>query len=96
MKLHEALRASRTLGQAINRSGMYPILVAEHEDLPFQPGSKTTWYAVSAMTNLATRKCFEPIYTSHSGLADIELFLRRPDHHPGPNTLNPEAWEAMH
>ena len=95
MKLNEALRVSRTLGQAINRSGTHPILVAEHDEQLFQ-SSKTIWYAVSAMTNLATRKCFEPIYESHGGLADIELFLRRPDNHPMTNTLNPEAWEAMH
>ena len=95
MKLHEALQASRTLGQAINRSGTYPILVAEHDERLFQPGKQTIWYVVSAMTNLAARKCFEPIYEGHLGLADIERFLCRTDHHPETNTLNPEAWEAM-
>ena len=95
MKLNEALHASRTLGQAINRSGTHPILVAEHDERLFQPNKQTIWYAVSAMTNLAARKCFEPIYESYLGLADIELFLRRTDHHPVTNTLNPESWEAM-
>ena len=95
MKLTEALRASRTLGQAINRSGLHPILVAEHDERLFQPSKQTIWYAVSAMTNLTARKCFEPIYESHLGLADIELFLRRTDHHPATDTLNPESWEAV-
>lgn len=95
MKLNEALRASRTLGQAINRSGTYPILVAEHDERLFQPSKQIIWYAVSAMTNLAARKCFEPIYESHLGLTDIELFLSRTDHHPATNTLNPESWEAV-
>ncbi len=95
MKLNEALYASRTLGQAINRSGTHPILVAEHDDRLFQTSKQIIWYAVSAMTNLTARKCFEPIYESHLGLADIELFLHRTDNHPATNTLNPESWEAV-
>ena len=95
MKLNEALRASRTLGQAINRSGSHPILVAEHDERLFQPSKLAIRYAVSAMTNLTARKCFEPIYESHLGLADIELFLCRTDNHPATNTLNPESWEAV-
>lgn len=95
MKLNEALRASRTLGQAINRSGTHPIMVAEHDERLFQPSQQTIWYAVSAMMNLTSRKCFEPIYESHLGLADIELFLLRPENHPLTNTLNPESWEAV-
>lgn len=94
MTLADALKASRTLGQAINRSGTYSVTVAEKDDVLFQTNQQTA-YIVSVMRDLTTRKCFEPVYESQLGLADIESFLRRTSNRPPTEDLNPAAWEPV-
>lgn len=96
MTLGDALKASRTLGQAINRSGTYSVTVAEKDDTLFQSNQQPTVYIVSVMRDLTTRKCFEPVYESQLGLADIEFFLRRTKNRPPTDDLDPEAWEPVH
>ena len=96
MKLGEALNASRTLSQAVNRSGKYDIMVVENDDFLFQTNKETRWYSVNMMLNLTTRRYFEPIYTSHLGLADVEVFLYHANNHPPTHDINPEAWEPVH
>ncbi|HLW03577.1 MAG TPA: hypothetical protein VKT82_33330 [Ktedonobacterales bacterium] len=96
MTLGDALKASRTLGQAINRSGTYCVTVAEKDDTLFQANQQPTIYIVSVMRDLTTRKCFEPVYESPLGLADIEIFLRRASNHPPTDDINPAAWEPVH
>jgi hypothetical protein len=95
MTLHEALNASRTLGQAVNRSGKYNVMVAENDDELFQLNRQAIWYMVSVMKDLTTRNHFEPVYEGHQGLADIEWFLRGTNHQPPTDDLNPSAWEAV-
>jgi hypothetical protein len=95
MTLVDALKASRTLGQAINRSGIHSVTVAEKDGVPFQVNKQTTVYIVSVMRDLSTRKCFEPVYESQLGLADIESFLNRPTNRPLTDDLNPAAWEPV-
>ena len=95
MTLGDALKASRTLGQAINRSGTYSVTVAEKDGAPFQVNKQPTAYIVSVMRDLTTRKCFEPVYESQLGLADIESFLNRPTNRPLTDDLNPAAWEPV-
>ena len=96
MTLSDALKASRTLGQAINRSGTYSVTVVEKNDELFRSSNQPIAYIVSVMRDLTTRKCFEPVYESQLGLADIEFFLRRPSNHPPTDDLNPAAWEPVH
>ncbi len=96
MTLGDALKASRTLGQAINRSGTYNVTVAEKDDVLFQANQQPTVYIVSVMRDLTTRKCFEPVYESQLGVADIEFFLQRSSNHPPADDLNPAAWEPVH
>jgi hypothetical protein len=96
MRLADAMKASRTLGQAINRSGLYNVMVVENDDELFQLNRHAVWYTVSVMKDLTVRKCFEPLYDGHLGLADIELYLRRPSNHPSTADLNPDDWEGMH
>ena len=95
MKLGDALKASRTLCQAVNRSGNHNIIVVENDDFLFGTGKDTRWYSVNMMLNLTTRLYYEPIYTSHLGLADIEGFLSQRTHHPPTHDINPEAWEPV-
>jgi hypothetical protein len=82
------LRASRTLGQAVNRSGRYNVLVVENDDALFQPSGPTIWYGVQGMKDLTTRKYVEPVDEGHQGLADIERFLRQTRHQPPTDDLN--------
>lgn len=96
MKLSDALKASRTLGQAVNRSGKHNVLVVANDDALFQVHQQATWYMVNIMKDLTTRKCFEPLYEGYHGLADIELFLRRTSNQPPTDDLNPEGWEPIH
>ena len=96
MTLGDAIKASRTLGQAINRSGTYAVTVVEKDETLFQVNKQPTAYIVSVMRDLSARKCFEPVYESQLGLADIESFLRRPHNHPPTDDLNPAAWEPVH
>src|SRR5690242_9767551 len=96
MTLGDALAASRTLGQAINRSGTYSVTVVEKDDALFQPNKQPSIYIVSVMRDLTTRKCFEPVYESQLGLADVEFFLRRTSNRPPTDDLNPAAWEPVH
>jgi hypothetical protein len=96
MTLGEALKASRTLGQAINRSGTYSVTVVEKDDALFQASQQQAAYIVSVMRDLTTRKCFEPVYESQLGVADIEFFLRRASNHPPTDDLNQAAWEPVH
>ena len=96
MTLSDALKASRTLGQAINRSGTYNVSVVEKDEVLFQSNKQPTGYIVSVMRDLTTRKCFEPVYESQLGLADIESFLRRTTNRPPTDDLNPAAWEPVH
>jgi len=96
MTLGDALKASRTLGQAINRSGTYSVTVAEKDDAPFQANKQPTAYIVSVMRDLTARKCFEPLYESQLGLDDIESFLRRTTNRPPIDDLSPAAWEPVH
>lgn len=96
MTLGDALKASRTLGQAINRSGTYAFTVVEKDEALFQVNKQPKIYIVSAMRDLTTRKCFEPVYESQLGLADIELFLHRTNNRPPTDDLNPAAWEPVH
>ena len=96
MKLGDALKASRTLGQAINRSGKHNVQVVANDDALFQVQKQGTWYMVNAMKDLTIRKCFEPLYEGHLGLEDIELFLRRTGNQPRTDDLNPEDWEPIH
>jgi len=95
MTLGDALSASRTLGQAVNRSGKYNVMVVENDGVLFQMNRQAIWYSVHVMTNLNVRKYFEPVYESQLGLADIELFLRRTGQQPPTDDLNPAAWEAV-
>lgn len=95
MTLVNALSASRTLGQAVNRSGRYNVLVVENDDALFQLNGPSIWYGVQVMKDLTTRKYFEPVYEGHQGLADIERFLRQPRQQPPTDDLNPAAWEAV-
>lgn len=95
MTLGDALKASRTLGQAINRSGIYSVTVAEKDEAVFQVNKQPTVYIVSVMRDLTTRKCFEPVYESSLGLVDIESFLRRTSNVPPIDDLNPAAWEPV-
>lgn len=76
------LRASRTLGQAVNRSGRYNVLVVENADALFQPSGPAIWYGVQVMKELTTRKYGEPLDEGHQGLADIERFLCQPRQQP--------------
>lgn len=96
MTLTEALNTSRTLGQAINRSGLHNVMVVENDDELFQLNRQAVWYTVNVMKDLSVRKCFEPLYEGHQGLANIELFLRRPSNHPTTDDLNSDAWEGVH
>ncbi len=96
MTLGDALKASRTLGQAVNRSGTYNVTVAEKDEALFQADKQPTIYIVSVMRDLTTRKCFEPVYESQLGLADIEFYLRRTSNRPPTDDLNPSAWEPVH
>lgn len=96
MTLSDALKASRTLGQAINTSGKYSVTVAEKDEALFQANQQPTIYIVSIMRDLTTRKCYEPVYESQLGVADVELFLRRTSNHPPTDDLNPAAWEPVH
>lgn len=96
MTLGDALKASRTLGQAVNRSGTYNVTVAEKDEALFQADKQPTIYIVSVMRDLTTRKCFEPVYESQLGLADIEFYLRRTSNRPPTDDLNPAAWEPVH
>lgn len=96
MTLADALKASRTLGQAINRSGTYSVTVVEKDDVLFQASKQPTAYIVSVMQDLTARKCFEPVYESQLGLADIELFLRSTSNRPPTDDLDPAAWEPVH
>ncbi|HEY7413646.1 MAG TPA: hypothetical protein VH593_00515 [Ktedonobacteraceae bacterium] len=95
MKLSDALKASRTLCQAVNRSGKYDLLVVENDDSLFGTGKDTRWYSLNMMRDLTTRRYYEPIYASHLGLADIEGFLYQSNHHPPTHDINPEAWEPV-
>ena len=95
MTLGDALSASRTLGQAVNRSGRYNVMVSENDDELFQLSRQTIWYRVNVMKDLTTRNHFEPVYDGHQGLADIERFLLSASHQPPTNDLNPAAWEAV-
>lgn len=95
MTLSEALSASRTLGQAVNRSGKYNVMVVENDDALFQLNRQAIWYTVNVMKDLTTRNHFEPMYEGHQGLADIERFLHSTSHRPLTDDLNSGAWEAM-
>lgn len=44
--LSDALSASRTLGQAINRSGTWNIMVLENDDELFQLNQQAIWYTL--------------------------------------------------
>lgn len=96
MTLGDALAASRTLGQAINRSGTHSVTVVEKDEALFHTNKQPVTYVVSVMRDLSTRKCFEPVYESQLGLADIELFLRSTSNCPPTDDLNPAAWEPVH
>jgi hypothetical protein len=96
MTLGDALKASRTLGQAVNRSGTYSVMVIEKDEVLFQSNKQPKGYIVSVMRDLTTRKYFEPVYESQLGLADIESFLRRTSNRPPIDDLNPAAWEPVH
>ena len=74
MTLGDALNASRTLRQAVNRSGKYNVMVVENDDEQFQLNRQTIWYMVNVMKDLTTRMYFEPVYEGHKGLGDIEQF----------------------
>lgn len=95
MTLGDALNASRTLRQAVNRSGKYNVMVVENDDEQFQLSRQTIWYMVNVMKDLTTRVYFEPVYEGHKGLGDIEQFLRSESHQPPTDDLNSEAWEAV-
>ena len=96
MTLDDALAASRTLGQAVNRSGTYNVMVVEKDGALFQSSKQPPVYIVSVMRDLTSRKCFEPVYESQLGLADIEWFLRRTSNHLPTDDLNLAAWEPVH
>ena len=96
MTLGDALKASRTLGQAINRSGTHSVIVVEKDEALFQSNKQPTVYIVSVMLDLTIRKCFEPVYESQLGLADVEFFLRSTSNCPPTDDLNPAAWEPVH
>jgi hypothetical protein len=95
MNLGDALKASRTLCQAVNRSGKYDFMVVENDDFLFETNKETRWYTLNMMTNLTTRRYFEPIYSSQLGLADIEGFLYRAGNHPPTHDVNPQEWEPV-
>jgi hypothetical protein len=71
------------------------VIVVENDDELFQLNRHAVWYSVNVMKDLTVRKCFEPLYEGHQGLADIELFLRRPSNHPSTVDLFPEACEEV-
>lgn len=95
MTLSDALNASRTLRQAVNRSGKYNVMVVENDDEQFQLNRQAIWYMVNVMKDLTTRIYYEPVYEGHEGLVDIEQFLHSASHQPRTDDLNPAAWEAM-
>jgi hypothetical protein len=59
------LRALRTLGQAVNRSGRHNVLVVENDDALFQPSGPAIWYGVQVLEDLTTRKYGEPVDEGH-------------------------------
>lgn len=64
MTLDAALKASRTFGQTINRSGLHDVMVVENDDELFHLNRQAIWYRAQVMKDLTVRECFEPMFLS--------------------------------
>lgn len=64
MTLDAALKASRTFGQTVNRSGLHNVMVVENDDELFHLNRQAIWYRVQVMKDQAARECFEPVFLS--------------------------------